>query len=173
MNRAYSFRKATASDASLIARIGAKTFKAAFGPENTPEDMDAYLAANFNLEVIQSLLEEEGSTFLLGYESDKIIGYAMLREGRPPDSVVGDSPIELVRFYILEELIGSGYGSELMRACLAEAQDMGHSTIWLGVWERNERAIRFYEKWGFRKVGIKKFMLGQDVQYDFVLQRPE
>jgi GNAT superfamily N-acetyltransferase len=171
MNRDLSFREAVVSDASLIAHIGAETFKATFGPDNTPEDMEAYLVANFNLEVIKALLDETSSTFLLGYEYEKVIGYAMLMEGVPPDSIVSPNPIELVRFYILPELIGSGYGSELMSACLAKAYDLGHTTVWLGVWEKNLRAIRFYEKWGFRKVGIKQFILGQDVQSDFIMQR--
>lgn len=171
MKSELSFREATISDANTIARIGAETFKVAFGPDNTPDDMEEYLAANFSLDVIRDLLEEASSTFLLGYESGKVIGYAMLCEGTPPSSVMDSSPIELVRFYVVEELIGLGYGSELMRACLAKAQEMGHATIWLGVWEKNDRAVRFYEKWGFKKVGTKQFILGRDVQRDFIMQR--
>jgi ribosomal protein S18 acetylase RimI-like enzyme len=171
MDRDLSFREATTSDANLIAQIGAETFKAAFGPDNTSNDMEAYLAAHFNLETIQALLDDSASTFLLGYEQEKVIGYAMLRVGVPPDSVVSPNPIELVRFYILPDLIGSGYGSELMAACLARADDMGRTAIWLGVWEKNLRAIQFYEKWGFRKVGMKPFILGQDVQHDYIMQR--
>jgi ribosomal protein S18 acetylase RimI-like enzyme len=60
-----------------------------------------------------------------------------------------------------------------MRACLEEARKMGHATIWLGVWEKNERAIRFYDKWGFRKIGEKQFVLGRDVQTDFIMERSE
>ena len=173
MDRDLSFRKATLSDASTIARIGAQTFQAAFGPYNTREDMEEYLAANFNLDVIQSLLEGSSSTFLLGSEGEKVFGYAMLREGPSPDSITGSSSVELVRFYVAEELIGMGYGSELMHACLVKARDLGHASVWLGVWEKNNRAIRFYEKWGFKKVGIKKFILGQDIQNDFIMQWSE
>jgi ribosomal protein S18 acetylase RimI-like enzyme len=171
MKREVTFRVATISDAITIARIGAETFKVAFGLDNTPEDMEEYLAANFSRDVIRDLLAEASSTFLLGYEGGKVIGYAMLRKGAPPSSVMGSSPIELVRFYVVEGFLGLGYGSELMRACLAKAQEMGHATIWLGVWEKNDRAVRFYEKWGFRKVGTKRFILGRDVQRDFIMQR--
>jgi ribosomal protein S18 acetylase RimI-like enzyme len=165
------FRKATVVDTSIIARIGAETFKGAFGAENTPGDMEEYLNANFNPKTISSQIEDEFSTFLLGYEGDSIFGYAMLHEGTPPDSLSGSNPIELVRFYVIGDVIGLGYGSELMRACLDEATRMGFSTIWLGVWEKNARAIHFYEKWGFTNVGEKQFVLGSDVQTDLIMLR--
>jgi len=173
MNPNLIFRRATISDASTIAPIGAETFKAAYGPDNTPEDMEEYLAANFNLGTIQSQLADPSSIFLMGFGGGKLIGYAMLKEGVPPGSVSGGSPIEVVRFYVIEEVIGSGYGSQLMRACLDETRKMGHATLWLGVWEKNERAIRFYEKWGFRKVGETQFNLGRDAQNDLIMERSE
>lgn len=166
-----SFRQATITDTNLIAQIGAETFKAAFGSENTPGDMQQYLEANFIPETIRSQIENELSTFILGYEGDYLFGYAMLHEGTPPDSLSDPNPVELVRFYVRSNMIGFGYGSELMRACLEKARSMGYSTIWLGVWEKNERAIHFYEKWGFAKVGEKPFVLGSDVQTDHIMRR--
>jgi ribosomal protein S18 acetylase RimI-like enzyme len=171
MKRNLTFRRAAISDASTIAHIGAETFKAAFGPDNTPEDMEEYLASNFNQATIQSQIADKSSSFLMGCDGGKMIGYAFLKEGVPPGLVKGESPIELVRIYVIEKVIGSGYGSQLMRACLDEAKKMGHATLWLGVWEENERAIRFYKKWGFRKVGEKQFILGRDEQTDLIMER--
>jgi len=171
MNRELTIRRAGMSDADTIARVGAATFKAAFGPDNTIANMDEYLASNFNLETIQSQLADPSSVFLMGFEAEKLIGYAMFKEGTPPASVSGSNPLELVRFYVVVEVIGLGYGSDFMRACLEEAEKLGHTNIWLGVWEKNKRAIRFYEKWGFKKIGIKQFLLGDDVQHDFIMQR--
>ncbi len=133
--------------------------------------MQDYLAANFNLETVKSQIDDESSIFLLGFDGGELTGYAMLKEGVPPDSVSGEAPIELVRFYVIEQAIGMGYGSQLMQACLEEAKRIGRATLWLGVWEKNERAIRFYVKWGFRKVGVKKFMLGRDEQDDLIMAR--
>ena len=96
----------------------------------------------------------------------------MLRVSKKPISVTGTKPVELVRLYIEEEIIGKGYGSVLMNSCLEEAKKNGHRTIWLGVWEKNLRAIRFYEKWGFTKVGTKEFVLGSDMQHDHIMVRP-
>ncbi|MHC4791202.1 MAG: GNAT family N-acetyltransferase [Planctomycetota bacterium] len=59
-----------------------------------------------------------------------------------------------------------------MKSCLEAARIDGHQTIWLGVWEKNAQAIRFYEKWDFKKVGTKEFILGSDRQIDDVMERP-
>lgn len=171
-SRKLDFRTAGIADADLIVQIGAETFLAAFGPDNTVEDMEKYLAANFNLERIRSQIEDPAASFLLGYDGGQLAAYAMLRAGTPPKSVTSPDPIELVRFYVRPEIIGLGYGSALMTACLRQAQDLGRSTIWLGVWEINQRAIRFYQKWDFKIVGERKFILGDDVQNDFIMARP-
>jgi GNAT superfamily N-acetyltransferase len=173
MKSGLVFRKATVEDTNTIVQFGADTFKAAFGPYNTSEDMAEYLAANFNHETIQSIIEDVSSFFLLGHEGNKMIGYAMLKEGTHPDFVTGPNPIELVRFYVTPEVIGLGYGSELMQACLDKALAMGHKTVWLATWQKNERAIRFYEKWGFRIVGNAIYIIGDDVTDDFVMQWSE
>jgi ribosomal protein S18 acetylase RimI-like enzyme len=155
----------------LIADLGARTFQAAFGADNTPEDMERYLASSFTVDQIRAQLADPISTFLLAYIEDRTLGYAMLRAGRAPDEVKGPEPVELVRIYVETDLVGHGYGSTIMRACLREAAAGGFRTIWLGVWERNTHAIRFYERWGFRQVGTQTFKLGHDLQRDLILLR--
>jgi GNAT superfamily N-acetyltransferase len=164
-------RHATEYDAALIAGIGARTFEETFGPDNKPEDMQNYLAKNFALDKIKSELADPGSTFLLAYENEEPIGYAKLEASEAPDSVSGPEPVELVRIYVDQKLIGKGYGSVLMKSCIEQAKHDGYKTMWLGVWEKNEHAIRFYEKWGFTIVGPRVFVLGSDVQNDFIMQR--
>ncbi len=60
-----------------------------------------------------------------------------------------------------------------MRACIEEARNMEHATIWLSTWQKNERAIRFYEKWGFQIVGNAIYAIGEDVTDDFIMQWSE
>ena len=165
-------RRATRSDAGLIAELGHRTFKDSFGAENRPEDMEQYLSLNFSKARIEAQLSDPASIFLLACEHSNVVGYVMLRTGKKPASVPGTKPIELVRIYIEQKCIGKGYGSSLMQSCLETANKNGYRTIWLGVWEKNHRAIRFYEKCGFKKVGTKEFILGSDLQKDHILARP-
>jgi ribosomal protein S18 acetylase RimI-like enzyme len=171
-NKELSIRRASLSDAGLIAELGRRTFAASFATNNSETDMGQYLATNFSTDRIQEQLSDPRSTFLLAYKGENIAGYVMIHTGETPEAVSGPKPTELVRIYVETGFIGQGYGSALMSACLVEANRGGYETIWLGVWERNQRAIRFYEKWGFDKVGTKEFMLGRDLQTDFILVRP-
>lgn len=164
-------RQATEDDAPLIAEIGARMFEKTFAPDNKPEDMQSYLAKNFALEKVQSELADPNSTFLLAYQDEEPIGYAKLKASQPPGSVNGPKPVEIVRIYVDQKLIGKGYGSAMMKSCLEQAKQDGFKTIWLGVWEKNKRAISFYNKWGFTTVGNRVFVLGSDVQNDFIMQR--
>lgn len=100
------------------------------------------------------------------------LGYAMMQEAEPPATVIGSRPIELVRIYVEKDIIGRGYGAALMEACLETARTNGNEPIWLGVWEKNRRAIGFYEKWGFEKNGMKTFVLGNDLQNDHIMVKP-
>ena len=162
-------RTGTSEDAALIASFGARTFKAAFGPDNTVEDMEQYLAAEFSESHIRALLSEESSTFLIGMLDDAIIGYAMLKVGEVPEVVSGTNPVELVRLYIDQNLLGQGYGSILLGECLEEMKNKGYTHLWLGVWDQNLGAIAFYKRWGFSEVGSHEFVLGGDVQKDLIM----
>jgi len=172
VGQTLSIRRAIQEDASIIADLGARTFEAAFGTQNRPEDMQQYLASSFSTGQIEAEIADPASTFLLAYERDEAVGYALLRDGKSPTSLNGPRPVELVRIYVEQEAIGRGYGSALMNACLETDESNGNRTIWLGVWERNDQAIRFYEKWGFAKVGDKDFVLGSDLQTDLIMERP-
>ena len=172
ISQKLKIRRATIDDAILIASLGARTFEASFGADNRLEDMEQYLSLSFSETHIEAQLSDLSSIFLLAYEKCKAVGYVMLRVSKKPISVNGSKPVELVRLYIEEEIIGKGYGSALMNSCLEEAKKKGHRTIWLGVWEKNLRAIRFYEKWGFKKVDTKDFVLGSDLQHDHIMARP-
>ena len=172
INQKLSIRRATPDDAGLIADLGARTFEASFGADNRPEDMEQYISLNFSETHIAAQLSDPSSIFLLAYAECQAVGYVMLRAGKKPVSVTGTKPVELVRLYVEEELKGRGYGSALMNSGLEEAKKNGHHTIWLGVWEKNLQAIRFYEKCGFTIVGTKEFVLGSDLQHDHIMARP-
>ena len=164
-------RRANSDDASLLADLGAHTFQDTFAADNTSEDMAAYLSSNFSVAQQTAELAHPASIFLIAEVGGRAAGYAKLHAGEPPNDIEGARPIELVRLYISREWFGRGVGETLMRACLDEAKNAGHETLWLGVWERNARARAFYVKWNFRAVGEHMFQLGSDAQRDILMER--
>jgi len=85
--------------------------------------------------------------------------------------VSGENPIELNKLYVTREFHGKGIAQVLMEKCFAEAENKNYQTMWLGVWEFNFRAQKFYEKLGFRQVGNHIFQLGSDPQTDWIMEK--
>ena len=166
-----TIRPAGASDTALLADLGRRTFVGAFGSNNEPSHMDEYVAWAFTPGQLERELADPAAQFLIAETDGVAVGYAKIREWTAPECVAGIRPVELERIYADQASIGTGIGSALMGACLDAIRARGGETVWLGVWERNERAIRFYEKWGFEIVGAKVFLLGGDKQTDVVMVR--
>ena len=167
-----SVRTAHSSDAELLARIGAATFIQAFAEYNTREDMAAYVASAFSPEIQAIELLQPGAVFLIASSSrDKTVGYAKLDRSEPPECVKASRPLEIVRFYVEAEWHGRGVSHCLMSEVFRRAEAANIDMLWLGVWERNARAIAFYQKFGFEIVGRKDFTLGSDLQSDKVMTR--
>jgi len=164
-------RSARPDEAALLAELGASTFAETFEAANTPEDFAAYMRAAFGESIQRAeLLDPETTVFLAEREGD-VVGYVMLREGRTPSIVPASDALEIARLYARRRAVGTGVGAALMQRALAEAARRGKDAVWLGVWERNERAIRFYEAWGFHRCGTQPFVLGTDLQIDLVMVR--
>jgi ribosomal protein S18 acetylase RimI-like enzyme len=166
-----ALRRATPADAAALAAFAATAFTDTFAAQNTPEDMAAYVGQAFGEAVQRGELTDPQSTVFLAELNGEIVGYAMLREGQPPACVTDGSAIEIARLYAGSRWIGAGIGALLMQRCLVEAASRGRRTIWLGVWERNVRAIGFYQRWHFTIVGSQPFQLGSDRQNDRVMVR--
>lgn len=167
----WEVRRATVDDAAMLAEMGARTFADTFAADNSEADMEAYLADAFGPAIQAAQLRDPANVFLIAYVDGSPAAYARLRFGPPPACVPGTAPVEIVRFYAEREWIGRGVGRRLMRAALQLAEDRGCDVVWLDVWERNPRAIAFYEKCGFAVVGTAEFVLGDDVQHDLLMAR--
>jgi ribosomal protein S18 acetylase RimI-like enzyme len=169
--RLTRIRRATPGDAASLAAFAALTFRDAFERDNTPEDMALYLATNYSPARQAAELGDGGIVTLVADAGDVLAGFAQLREGTAPECVTGPRPIELWRFYVARAWHGRGLAQGLMASSLEAAAERGAGTIWLAVWERNERALAFYRKCGFEVVGDKEFVLGTDRQTDRVMAR--
>ena len=166
-----AIRQATVHDAELLARLGAALFLQTFAHQNTPEDMEAYLASAFSPVLQAAELEQPETLFLLASIGEAPGGYAQLAVTEPVDCVEAVHPVELVRFYVDAAWHGQGLSHTLLQEIFDRAAARGHDRIWLGVWEKNARAIAFYKKRGFEVVGSKDFLLGSDLQTDLVMVR--
>lgn len=168
---ATTIRRATAADAALFTALAQSTFVDTFGADNTPGDMALYLADAFGEDIQRGELGDGRNTVLFAERGGALVGYAMLREDNAPACVVDRSALEIARLYAVSHAIGKGIGAALMQGCLDVAAARGRRAVWLGVWERNPRAIAFYRKWEFVDVGAKAFVLGRDHQNDRVMTR--
>jgi GNAT superfamily N-acetyltransferase len=164
-----TIRRGVPQDNRMIATLGCKTFRDSFGADNHPQDMADYLAQSFSPQIQASQLAQPGSLFLVAESGEQPVGYARLVESPVPLCVVASKPIKLERLYADKRWLGQGVGSALMNACIAEAKARRCDGIWLGVWDKNEHAIRFYRRWGFAQIGTQPFTLGHDRQTDLVL----
>jgi ribosomal protein S18 acetylase RimI-like enzyme len=167
-----TIRRASAFDSHRLSAFARRTFHETFAPQNTPEDMEAYLSSAFSDARQLSEIEDPDTITLLVEDDEALAGYAQLRAGEPPSCVPDRRAIELVRFYVDPAQQGRGLAHKLMLAALNAASPLAQ-TVWLGVWERNARALAFYAKWAFVDVGSHIFQLGSDRQTDRILWRAD
>ena len=155
----------------MLCTLAARIFHDTFAVHNRPEDMAAYMDEAFTPERLRAEIEDPRSTILLAFVEDEPAGYAKLSTGEAPACVAGPRPVELARLYADRAWHGRGVGAALMTATLDAARALGAATLWLGVWERNDRAIAFYRKCGFEPCGSHPFWLGADEQTDVLMVR--
>ncbi len=164
-------RRATLDDAATLAEFAERTFRDTFGRDNSAQDMDRYVAEHFGVERQRAELAEPRGIVLLMELAGDVVGYAQLLVGSAPSEIVATPAIELQRFYIIRDFHGRGFAQRLMESVLSTTRDQGSIAVWLGVWERNDRAISFYVKSGFADVGSQLFVLGDDRQTDRIMYR--
>lgn len=165
-----TIRLATVHDAATLAELARRTFYDTFAPTNDAADMARYLAEAFGIEQqTRELSDRDITTLLVESDQGEAIAYAQLCADHVPECVTGANPIELKRFYITAEWHGRGLAPPLMERVKVEARRRGAQTLWLGVWERNDRARAFYAKCGFTAAGQHIFLFGTDPQTDLVL----
>lgn len=166
-----TIRSGTPTDAAALAELAARTFRDAFGADNSPEDLALHLAQSYGISQQTAELSDPAMTTLLAFADGALTGYAQLRPGQAPASVRSTHPIELWRFYVAREWHGRGLAQQLMAAVIAAARGRSAALLWLGVWEHNPRAQAFYRKSGFVDVGSQTFLVGTDEQTDRVMER--
>jgi diamine N-acetyltransferase len=164
-----TYRIATADDAPALAALGARTFRDAFGADNTPENLAAHLAATYGESRQRAELADPACEYVVAEHAGTIIGFALLHASARAPAGVPPAACNLARLYVDGAWHRRGVGQGLMREARQRARGRGAAHLWLTVWERNARSIRFYLRQGYRDVGATPFFVGADRQTDRVM----
>ncbi|MEN7546317.1 GNAT family N-acetyltransferase [Rapidithrix thailandica] len=166
-----AIHKVEQSHLQELQQIGKRTFEEAFKEVNTAEDMETYLRESFHLEKLRSELNHPESQFFFVYMNAEVIGYLKLNLGSAQTDHKLQQALEVERIYVLQEYHGKKIGQMLLNKALEIARMGNVKWVWLGVWEHNVKAIRFYEKNGFQAFDTHPFILGTDRQTDVLMKR--
>lgn len=180
----------TLDDLPQLATLSEDTYRDTFASVNTPENMTAYCTKAFSLAQLSDELRDPEARFWKVQLAEPLttpsatlpvghcVGYLKCllaldsNDTTIPPEIHAHKPLYIERFYIIGSAIGTGIAQQLMTFCETWAIQHGHGCLWLGVWEKNTRAIRFYEKHGFVPMGTHVFWLGDDPQTDLWLMKP-
>ncbi|KAI1004155.1 hypothetical protein K3495_g4057 [Podosphaera aphanis] len=170
-------RRAEAADIPSICTLGASTFSTTFGHSLLPKDLTAYLESAYSTQAIAAELANPAMTTTVAADPTQpahILGFAQLirHSSTAEPSLLGvEKPIEMHRLYVDPQFHGQKVGASLMGEMERIARNEGFKTMWLGVWEENYVARKFYDRWGFVRVGEHPFIMGDCTQVDWILSK--
>jgi len=151
--------------------IAEATFRDTFAAANARENIDLHCQTSYGEAIQANEIYNPNMVTFLCDQGARAVGFAQLRWGGAPSCVAANAPGEIQRLYVASDFHGKGVAHDLMNACMDEMASHKSDVVWLGVWERNSRAIAFYQKFGFLEVGEHVFALGTDRQRDMVMAR--
>lgn len=163
-------RKAQTQDLGDLVHMARTAFLQAFTAGNKPENVSAYLEEAFTPSQLETELSNPASAFFVAEDGDEIVGYLKVNQTPAQTDIHDPESLEISRLYVLEEHLGSGLGKKLLDTAIDFAKQNGKKYLWLGVWEHNARAIRFYEKNGLRIFGSHPFPFGDEIQTDHLMR---
>ena len=164
-------RKCTATDLEILRELSIRTYYETFAHLNTEENMQKYLEDAFHVDKLCDELSDTHSDFYLLYYNEKIAGYLKLNEAPSQNDINDPFSLEIERIYVSSEFQGNGLGRYLMEQAVMIATERRKCYAWLGVWEKNEKAIQFYKKHGFCEIGTHSFFMGDDKQTDYIMRK--
>lgn len=167
----FTFKQCTLDDAHALHDISYRTYHETFAHMNTPSSMETYLEKAFDINKLRGELSDSNSLFYFLYADEALAGYLKLNEAPSQTDINEIQSLEIERVYVAKEFQGNGLGRVLMNKAIATARAREKAYIWLGVWEKNNKAISFYKKSGFYETGTHSFFMGREEQTDFVMRK--
>jgi ribosomal protein S18 acetylase RimI-like enzyme len=170
INNLY-IKRASVNEVELLRELSITTFTNTYAAYNTPENMQMYIEKYFNTETLLSELNSQENFFFFAMLDDVPAGYIKLRTVHEQPALGDKKSIELERIYVVTQFQRTGLGYKLLQHGIEFAHSEGFDVLWLGVWNRNEKAIKFYEKCGFEIFSEHKFILGTEEQIDYLMKK--
>lgn len=163
--------QANLEDLETIQSIGRQTFTETFAASNSEEEMERYLTESFSTDRVKSELTNPDSLFYIAWEEDNPVGYLKVNSGNAQTELGDETALEIERIYVKSTHQGKKVGQLLYSQALETAEALKKTYIWLGVWEKNLKAIQFYTKNGFVEFDKHIFRLGNDEQTDIMMKK--
>ena len=158
------------SEIEQLQKIGIQTFFETFAEFNTEEDMNNYLEESFSIDKLRDELTNPNSEFYFAKLNTQVIGYLKINFGHAQTELKDKKALEIERIYVLNEFQGKQIGKILFERAYTIAKQTNTNYLWLGVWEKNLKAINFYKKKGFIEFDKHIFKLGNDEQTDLMMK---
>ncbi|WP_312097204.1 GNAT family N-acetyltransferase [Niallia sp.] len=165
------FKKCTINDIHKLQDISYKTFDETFKNQNSPENMKDYLEKAFTLKQLEKELSNLSSQFYFIYLNKRLAGYLKVNIKDAQSENMGEDSLEIERIYIKSNFQKLGLGQYLINKAFEIAKKESKGKVWLGVWEKNEKAIGFYQKNGFVQTGEHSFYMGDEEQIDYIMMK--
>ena len=165
-----SYKICTEKDLQMLVDISISTFISAFEKHNNPEDFKSYMKKAFSKDQLHKELLDVNTKFYLVSDDSNLVGYFKLNYKNAQTEPLGNTSVEIERIYVLEQFQGQQIGKQMLFKIIELAKDEKLTFIWLGVWEMNTSAIRFYERYGFVKFGSHPYYIGSDKQTDLMMR---
>ncbi|MBL7738285.1 MAG: GNAT family N-acetyltransferase [Chitinophagaceae bacterium] len=165
--------KANVTYAAVIASIGKKSFRDAFGNLfNSKEELFEYLEHTYDPVKLAKSLRKDSNVYFLALKHGAPAGFAKVKLHSLNEHIESIAQMELQKIYVLPEYQGKGAGAALMEEVKRFVHDIHPDHLWLDTYISNERAIRFYEKNGFEKIGKDFFTIGTQTFYYYIMGMP-
>ncbi|OZB95399.1 GNAT family N-acetyltransferase [Paenibacillus sp. XY044] len=163
--------KCSREDLRRLQEISIETFTDTFKDQNSPDNLKTYLERAFNTDQLEKELANNLSEFYFIFFDEELAGFLKVNMNDAQSEKMGDNSLEIERIYIRSRFQRKGLGQYLINKAMETAIKHNKEMIWLGVWEKNEKAIQFYKKIGFVQTGAHSFYMGDEEQIDYMMTK--
>lgn len=164
-------KKVELSDLELLQKVAKETFQETFAKDNSERNMQKYLTDAFTMSKLHIEWLSPHSYFYFAFLDEEVVGYLKINEGNAQTESQDEGAFEIERIYVLQAYQREGIGQFLLDFALQFANENQAKYIWLGVWEKNTKAISFYQKNGFVAFDSHIFLFGDDPQTDILMKK--